>query len=91
MQGRLVSGSWTPQCLLGSNTLPGKQQTASADPTRPILPLPQGSSQGGGSPGTQASFVSFPTRTLLSSVFQPRSSSPRLGDIISNPTPTALR
>lgn len=25
VQGRLVSGSWTPQCLLGSNTLPGKQ------------------------------------------------------------------
>lgn len=22
MQGRLVSGSWTPQCLLGSKTLP---------------------------------------------------------------------
>lgn len=27
VQGRLVSGSWTPQCLLGSNTLPVKQKT----------------------------------------------------------------
>lgn len=27
VQGRLVSGSWTPQCLLGSNTLPVNTQT----------------------------------------------------------------
>lgn len=27
MQGRLVSGSCTPQCLLGSNTLPAKTNT----------------------------------------------------------------
>lgn len=61
VQGRLVSGSWTPQCLLGSNTLPVKQETDSADSTQPILPFLPGSSQGGGSPGTQrASFVSFP-------------------------------
>lgn len=26
VQGRLVSGSWTPQCLLGSNTLPIKRK-----------------------------------------------------------------
>lgn len=25
MQGRLVSGSWTPQCLFGSNTLPERK------------------------------------------------------------------
>lgn len=27
MQGRFVSGSCTPQCLLGSNTLPAKTNT----------------------------------------------------------------
>lgn len=29
VQGRLVSGSWTPQCLLGSNTLPVRKKKKS--------------------------------------------------------------
>lgn len=61
VQGRLVSGSWTPQCLLGSNTLPGKQQTDSADWTQPIPPRLPGKQPGWRLSGNTSLFCLFST------------------------------